>query len=200
MDTPKRNDRPKLAGWRLVASGLVTLALIGATALAVALVVVPKLLGGMSLTVQSGSMEPGIKPGDIVVTRGVDVESAAQLQVGDVITFLPYPDDPLLVTHRVIAKSVSQSGVFFITQGDNNNCADPWGPVADYQVRGALVYTVPQLGWVRQWVGGQTQLVLMGLGVLLIAYGAIRFATSWRGAAEEPTPPQPAPRRAMPGP
>jgi len=166
--------------WQTALTGLVTFVLIVATGLVAALVVVPKVMGGMSLTVLTGSMEPRIKPGDIVVTRGVDVASAANLSIGDVITFLPYPDDPTLVTHRIIGKSVNSSGKSFITQGDANNAPDTWGPVHDFQVRGQLAYVVPKIGWLRHWTGHAGPWLLPAVGAVLIAVGVVGFITAGR--------------------
>jgi len=166
--------------WQTISAGLVTFSLIAAAALVVVLVVVPKVLGGMSLTVLTGSMRPGISPGDVVVTRGIDVAAAADLRIGDVITFLPFPDDPTLVTHRIIGKSVGASGTWFITQGDNNNAPDAWNPVGDFQVRGKLVYVIPWVGWVRQWVGQAGPWVLPGVGAVLIVGGIVSLIVSGR--------------------
>ena len=166
--------------WQTAAAVLVTFVLIVAAGLVAALVVVPKVMGGMSLTVLTGSMEPHIRPGDVVVTRGVDTASAASLRIGDIITFLPYPDNPTLVTHRIIGKSVNSSGTWFITQGDNNNTPDPWGPVGDFQVRGQVAYVVPQVGWARQWTGQASRWVLPGAGAALIIVGIVGFIKAGR--------------------
>jgi len=163
-----------------IGSGVLTFLMLILLALAVVLIVIPKAMGGMSLTVLTGSMEPGIMPGDIVVTKGIDTESARDLKIGDVISFLPYPDDPTLVTHRIIAQSVSQKGTSFITQGDNNNVADSWNPVHDFQVRGKLLYVIPKLGYVRQWLGARTTWVIIGAAVLLFGYAIYSFASSFR--------------------
>jgi len=191
MSTTQQRHWPKT-----IASGLLTLVLVAAIVLAAAVVVVPRVLGGMSLTVLSGSMEPGIKPGDIVVTRGVDKAAASDLAVGDVITFLPFPDDPTLVTHRIIGKAVGVDGVVFTTKGDNNNAADPWGLVHDYQIRGKVMYTVPKLGWARQWVGGNAGWVVVGSAVMLIGFGIVTFAATFRRPVDDA--PVPA-RRGIPG-
>jgi len=168
-----------------VGSGVLTFAAIILLALAVALVVVPKAVDGMSLTVLTPSMEPAISPGDVVVTRGIDVEDAKDLRIGDVITFLPYPNDPMLVTHRIVAQSVSAQGYSFITQGDNNNVADSWGPVSDFQIRGKVMYVVPKIGYVKQWLGSSTQWIIIGVAVLLIAYAAVTFLSSFRKGKQE---------------
>jgi len=163
-----------------VRTALVTVVLLVPAALVALLVVVPKVTGGMSLTVLTGSMEPNINPGDIVVTRGITTAQAAGLKVGQVITFLPYPDNPMLVTHRITAKSADAKGVSFTTKGDNNNDTDAWDPVHDYQVRGQVLYTVPKLGWVRQWVGNKISWLVIGLAIVLIGYGVFAFATAGR--------------------
>ena len=178
--TSAAEQPPRTRWWQTALAGLVTFVLVVATGLVAALVVVPKVMGGMSLTVLTGSMEPYIVPGDVVVTRGVDEASAANLRVGDVIAFLPYPDDPTLVTHRIVAKSINKSGTWFITQGDNNNAPDPWGPVGDFQVRGQVEYVVPKVGWLRQWTGHVTPWLLPAVGMSLIIAGFVGFITAGR--------------------
>ena len=168
--------------WRsALISALSTSAMLAALALAATLVVVPKLMGGMSLTVLSGSMRPSIQPGDVVVTRGIEPDQVANLKVGDVITFLPYPDDPTMVTHRIVGMAVSGgAGTRFVTQGDDNNHVDAWGPVGAEQIRGQVVYKVPLVGWVREWVGNNAQWAVFGAAALLIGYGVISFSRSFR--------------------
>ena len=157
-------------------------------ALAVLTIGVPKVMGGMSLTVLTGSMEPGILPGDIVVTQGVDGQQAKNLQVGDVIAFLPWPDDETLVTHRIIAKGVTSKGTQFTTQGDNNNAPDTWNPVHDYQVRGKLLYTVPKLGWFRQAAEPYEAWIIPAIAGTLLVYAAVSFGLSFRRKPDEADP------------
>jgi len=189
----------KKTGWSsAIGSGVLTFATIILLALAIALVAVPKVVSGMSLTVLTQSMSPTINPGDVVVTRGIDVADTQDLKIGDVITFLPYPDDPLLVTHRIVAQSVSAQGVAFITQGDNNNVADSWGPVNDFQIRGKVMYVVPKIGYVKQWLGSSTQWIILTVAALLIAYATITFISSFRkGKQEDPDDNEEVPARAV---
>ncbi|ASK65509.1 signal peptidase I [Brachybacterium avium] len=123
--------------------------------LGVITVALPALVGGMPLSVLTGSMRPTLPPGTLVVVKPVPVE---EIGVGDVITFQIESGKPAVVTHRVIARSVdSASGeVRFTTQGDANNTPDP-EPVRPAQVRGKVWYAVPYLGWVNQAVDGQTR-------------------------------------------
>ncbi|MDR2897072.1 MAG: signal peptidase I [Propionibacteriaceae bacterium] len=160
--------------------GAVMLVLLG---LAVLLVLVPKVTGGMALTVLSGSMEPGIMPGDIVVTRGISSENIDQLRIGDIITFLPYPDDPMLVTHRIVGQSAGPNGITFATQGDNNPSPDIWEQVGVKQIRGELLFVVPKLGFVKQWLGGSVDWLLPVAAVVLIGYGVVTLLLSFRRRA-----------------
>jgi len=179
------SGRQLVARLLTAATGLVVVVLL---ALAVLLEVVPRVTGGMSLTVLTGSMEPGIKHGDIVVTRGIDQAEAQSLAVGDIITFLPYPDDPTLVTHRIVSLSTGPTGTSFVTRGDNNNAVDPWGPVADYKVRGKVLYTVPKLGYAREWAGQSLRWVVPALAGLLFVYAAVTGIRSFRRPGDEPEP------------
>jgi signal peptidase len=138
-------------------------------ALVLALVVVPRALGGTALTVLSGSMEPGLSPGDVVAVRGVD-DPAATTQVGDVVAFQPTSDDPTLVTHRVVAKKFTSDGTWFVTRGDANGADDD--PIQAVQIKGVVMYSVPWIGYATLWAGNRTGLLAAVGGVALFAYGA----------------------------
>lgn len=149
-------------------------------ALAVALVGIPAAFNGTNLTVLTGSMEPVIHPGDVVVVKRIDNTNMSELGVGDVISFLPFPDDPTVVTHRIIAVTNSAEGRSFITQGDANNQVDYWGPVLDDHVRGKLMYVVPKIGFVKQWLAQNFTGFGTIAGIGLIGAGLLSFAWSFR--------------------
>ena len=134
---------------------------------ALALIVLPKLNDARPLTVLSGSMIPTFDPGDVVVVRDTD---ATSLEVGDVITFQPLPDDPRLTTHRVEEVRYGVDGVSYVTQGDNNDAVD-LEPVTPKQVRGEVWYVVPYVGYVSVWMAGG----LLGSLVNLIAVGLLLY-------------------------
>lgn len=117
-------------------------------------IVLPGLVGGMPLSVLTGSMSPHLPAGTLVVTKPT---SAEEIGVGDVITFQIESGKPAVVTHRVIERSIDSNGeVSFTTQGDANNTPDPQ-PVQEVQVRGKVWYAIPYLGWVNQAIDGQTR-------------------------------------------
>ncbi len=89
----------------------------------------------------TGSMEPVIKPGDIVLVKKIAGEEAV---VGDVIQFYE-PEGKLNITHRVMA--INQEGTRLLeTKGDNNAVPDST-PVAMEQVKGKVIRVIPKIGW-----------------------------------------------------
>ncbi|MFD5598836.1 signal peptidase I [Leucobacter sp. NPDC058333] len=160
--------------WRIAGRALVSALALAVIIVLVALIALPKIMGGDSFTVLSGSMEPTFAPGDVVVAKGItEAEVCTDVSVGTIVTFFPEPNDPTLITHRVIGKTI---GTFddgtdcrLITQGDANSSADE--PVSPEQVRGVFMFGVPKLGWARQWVSKNTMLVVGIAAAALVVSG-----------------------------
>lgn len=88
--------------------------------------VAPALLGYDRYVITGGSMTGTIDKYSIVFEREVPV---GELEVGDIITYLPPADSGThsLVTHRIIALGTSPDGLQVLrTQGDANPDPDPW--------------------------------------------------------------------------
>ena len=147
-DAPSAVVRPRRAPsfWRSATNSALTVALLAVLALAIALAVVPRLMGGAALTVLTGSMEPTYSPGDMVVSVPQD-----RYEIGDVVTYQPVSDDPTLITHRVVAVRELPGGVEYITRGDANGADDD--PIVDGQVMGEVIYDVPYIGHLAAAVG-----------------------------------------------
>ncbi|MEW1988003.1 signal peptidase I [Brevibacterium casei] len=152
-------------------SGVFAILLLGLVGLVVAVGVVPKVMNGAALTVLTGSMEPTYEPGDIVVSVPQE-----QYRIGDPVTFQPRSGDPMLITHRIVAVTDTDEGRTFVTRGDANGSDD--APIVEAQVMGKVLYSIPKLGYVQQAVGGNTGLLVAGIGVLLIAYAAFAFVSA----------------------
>ena len=148
-----------------------------------ALVVIPRATGSQAYTVLTGSMEPGIAPGALVVVKPTPVE---ELVAGDVITFQPYSGNPTVITHRITGIYYDMSGQPRIyTQGDANNVADDWALVPE-QMRGKLWYSVPQLGRVNVLLTGETRAVAITVVAgSLIAYAAWMLGSGVRDRSRE---------------
>lgn len=143
-----------------------------------ALVVVPRLFGWAPLTVLSGSMEPTIPTGSQVVIA--KVEDVDRLDVGDVITVMPYPNDPTLVTHRIVERVEGTDGPSFSTRGDANDAVDPW-QVTETQIRGEVRYWVPGAGYVATLLSGHSKALGTGVVALsLFAYAALQLVSAAR--------------------
>ncbi len=115
-----------------------------------ALMLVPGLIGLDRYVITGGSMSGTFERGALVFERKVPV---ADLEVGDVITYLPPADSGIaeLVTHRIVSIAANPDGSdapVFRTQGDANAAADPWTFVLTDAVQPRLVAFVPEAGWV----------------------------------------------------
>ena len=89
-----------------------------------------------ALAMETGSMAPAIRAGDLVLLRKVD---PYQIRPGVVITFQS-PLSHVQVTHRVASVDYTALGPVFTTKGDANGAADPW--VLRYQASGWVVAAV----------------------------------------------------------
>lgn len=152
---------------------------------------VPNLFHAKSLTVMSGSMEPTIGTGDVVVAQQI---SPTDARVGDIVTFR----DPLLhdrlITHRVREIHVLQGKVLFVTKGDANTNTEHWVVPEDGTI-GRVAFHVPRLGYFMVWIHSTFGLLLLiVLPTLLL--GASELWQLWRprgahepGAHREPVEP-----------
>jgi signal peptidase I len=91
--------------------------------------------------VQSGSMEPGIPTGSIILSLPSDL-----YQPGDVITFAADGDSKMLVTHRLNFKVFENGNTKYITSGDANEDFDRW-EVTKENIVGKVVMTIPYAGY-----------------------------------------------------
>jgi signal peptidase len=140
--------------------------------------VVPRLAGGTTYVVETGSMRPGLPPGTLVVVKPADPTDIA---AGDVITYQLRSGDPTVVTHRVITVGYDGAGeVRWRTQGDANNTADAnW--VMPEQLKGRLWYDVPYVGYGTSVVTNQQRGLVIGLIALgLGGYAVVQLSGAWR--------------------
>ena len=132
------------------------------------LVVLPRLTGSAALTVLSGSMEPTIPVGSVVLIKPID---PLAVQPGDVITFQAAPGVKEVITHRVVRFQPDTTPPSFITKGDANKGEDI-DPVPVGAVRGEVWFHVPYVGNVSELVQGPQGWAALALlsGVLLLAH------------------------------
>jgi len=92
--------------------------------------------------VGSGSMEPKMYAGDVVIIAKVPADN---VELGDIIQFrVP---EGITIMHRVIEiQETEDGGKLFITKGDDNDKPD-LEPVMPENVVGKTVMTIPKIGW-----------------------------------------------------
>jgi signal peptidase len=128
--------------------------------------------------VMSGSMEPQLRVGGLVITRPVE---SKDIKVGDTITFY-CPLDKEMISHRVIAVENGTLS-YFRTKGDANEDTDPF-IVPVQNVAGEVCFHIPYLGYVVQFIktpwGILLTLCIPGLIII-----AMEIRNVWQVLTEE---------------
>uniref|UniRef100_A0A942SZ16 S24/S26 family peptidase n=1 Tax=Neobacillus citreus TaxID=2833578 RepID=A0A942SZ16_9BACI len=124
----------------------------------------PAVIGWQPTTVMTGSMEPRLVPGDVVVSRPV---SAEEVREGKIL-LADDPDQPgHLRMHRYVEAG---PGGTLVTKGDANPQRDST-PLEPSAVHGVAFLRIPFVGspilWLRQGEWAPIGLLVLGLGALL---------------------------------
>lgn len=140
---------------------------------------VPIVFGGRTFTVMSGSMEPNVSTGDLVLTVPI---SPGEAKSGDIVTFTDPSNNGRLLTHRVATSRRDGQQYRFVTKGDANSNAERWAVPADGRV-GRVVMKMPKLGYVMALSRKpEARVALIALPALLLAGFAL--AAIWRKEEE----------------
>jgi signal peptidase I len=159
---------------------LVALAISVAVAAAVVAVVISAHNGYQVVAMQTGSMSPAIKPGDLAIIHRTDPNA---IRVGDAITFqAPIRGNPI-VTHRVVSIVRGPAGPTFHTKGDANQSVDPW--VIHYASTGWTVSRVLRgVGAAFDFVSGGGGRVLTGILVFVLVFALVTMPAALRGRSD----------------
>ena len=131
---------------------------------------VPLLFGYRTFIVMSGSMEPAIHTGDVVVDKRIAPE---EVQVGDVVTYRDPDRQNRLITHRVRGVRTSGGKVYFVTKGDANTDSQKWSIATDGTV-GVVRFRVVKLGYVLFYVNRPIgRLFMIVVPILLLSANEI---------------------------
>ncbi|KTR93955.1 hypothetical protein NS220_10770 [Microbacterium testaceum] len=146
--------------------------------------VAPLAIGWQTTTVMTGSMEPAIRTGDLVVSRPID---PAELRPGQVV-LVRDPDRPgLLRLHRLYAVEGSE----LTTKGDANPEADS-SPVLRSDVLGIGALRVPWIGIPIQQARDGDAVALAATVLGLVAVIALAIARPTTRDEDDPPTPRPA--------
>ncbi|GAF65410.1 signal peptidase I [Bacillus sp. TS-2] len=133
----------------------------------------PNILGYQIKTVLSGSMEPEMLTGSLILIQ--KAEQKEHFTVGDVVTYRTAEN--VLITHRII--EVMNNGQSYITKGDHNNGPDIEPVLSDNIVGKYSGITVPYVGYVTQFIQSKQGALIIFIipGVLLLIHSIF---TIWR--------------------
>jgi len=140
--------------------------------------------------VLSGSMRPGLQPGDVVVTQRVPI---SDLHVRDVVVFYPPNQTERQTVHRIVNLTVKNGVTAITTWGDANLVRDP----AVSSLKGTTAYrmvrVVPLVGYPAIWLQNA------GRGMLIIALGALLLIAAAVTLLRPDKPAKPSRRKAPTG-
>lgn len=178
MSTALRSDsqRTGVLWWVThVTSWVVIVAVVAAIVVSV---LIPRVAGATPYTILTGSMRPTMPPGTLVVMKPAEPED---IGIGTVITYQLRSGKSTVVTHRVVSTVLGGDGeISFRTRGDANEATD-LKPVRPVQIKGALWYKVPYLGYVNKYITGKERHITMIVVVSgLLLYAAFMFTSSLR--------------------
>jgi signal peptidase len=135
---------------------------------------VPRVLGKPVLVVLTGSMEPQLRTGDVLIESRI---SPLDAKAGDVITFRDPERPDRLITHRVRRVKARGEELSFTTKGDANNTVETW-QIHRHGSIGRVQYRLPKLGYVVAWISGPAaRLFLVVIPAILL--GLLELRRIW---------------------
>jgi signal peptidase len=142
----------------------------------------PMAFGMRPFTVLSGSMEPALDTGDMVVDRQI---APADARPGDIVTFKDPQGQGRMLTHRLRTVSISAGTARMTTKGDANDTTESWTVPANGTI-GRVAYRLPMLGYALSVTHGRNgKLLFIVLPALL--FGVLELARIWRPRREAET-------------
>ena len=113
--------------------------------------------------ITTNSMEPELKKDDIIIIKKCKEE---ELKVGDIVTF---KRDGEVITHRIVEIDKNDNtGIQYITKGDNNNVADD-EYITFEDIEGLEILRIPYLGKIVNALKSGIIIILILL-IFLIVY------------------------------
>ncbi len=154
--------------------GLVSLVALLVFGTLAVIALLPAVIPGVtSATITSGSMEPKLRPGDVVVAAD---HGDAVIAENTIVVF----EDPArgdLVTHRIVGVDADGN---YITKGDANGINDIT-PVPPENVRGVGRWVVPYVGLPRVWLAeGRWLALMLTLAATAVVLWSVKYAVEAR--------------------
>jgi len=132
--------------------------------------------------VLSGSMEPSLHVGGVVVTKRIPLDA---VQPRDILVVTDPYDHTRLVVHRVTSVTRTSAAATVTTKGDNNAAPDPWTLRLHGDSAFRVIATAPYIGYAAIWLH-QPAIAshLVPIGIVLLAIALVVFL--WPSKARVP--------------
>ena len=119
--------------------------------------------GYHAFVVLTGSMEPNINPGDIVLTKKTNLND---LKIGDVITFYSDNNVASTTTHRIVNITNIDGKTYFETKGDNNSSND--SDLVPYEnVLGSMSFKISKIGKIIMGISSSGIIAIVLIALLI---------------------------------
>lgn len=129
---------------------------------------VPNILGVQLLSIQTDSMYPELKAGDLAIDG--PVKDASKLRPGEIITYWTVIDgERVLNTHRIVNIFDGGDYLIFETKGDNNTSVDPL-TVHESEIIGKYKFHIGGLGKAFDYLQTPTGFFLVVLLPVLLFF------------------------------
>ncbi|MEA3355222.1 MAG: signal peptidase I [Patescibacteria group bacterium] len=111
------------------------------------------------LRVMSGSMEPAIKTGSVIISQKIN---PSILKKDDIITYTSKDNPNISITHRLIEINSQDNKTIYTTKGDANSSQDI-AEIKPSQIKGKVIFSLPLLGYLSVWTKKP-----LGFGLLVV--------------------------------
>lgn len=172
--------------WKVISTVLIVL-MVAITVLLIVFKFVgetPSVFGYNLFYIVTGSMEPTIKVGDIILSKDADTKD---LKEGDIVTFNGEEGDlnGKIVTHRIVSIYDENGETYIITRGDANTADDP--PHKADCVVAVMKGKIPLLGALVSFINTPVGFVVLIVTPLLLSLvnEIIDLVRAFRSTKEE---------------
>ena len=132
---------------------------------------VPMPFGYGASVVLSGSMEPALSVGDLLIVRETE-----DYEVGDIVV---YQSGTIPVVHRIV--TIDEETV--VTRGDANNTEDE--PFSVTALKGKVIRVIPKVGYGVWALKSPVAVVIMLAAAVLLVEGSFRTGKAEKEAEKE---------------
>ncbi len=138
---------------------------------------IPNLFGYKAFSILSGSMEPTLHIGDMIIIKETNSE---ELKTNDIITFM---EEGSAVTHRIVEIVYEDGKISYKTKGDANNANDSELVKAE-NIQGKYVGKIGKIGGLITKAKNTTTLVIIVI-IIYFVYSIISKRDDRRIARHE---------------